>query len=240
MDRRSFRCSFFLTWYCVCLLADVDVVCWKRAKGRKFKWEIFPPFDSVVELSCTVMKMKSFPFHRPPSTDFIAFQTSLFRSSETRRLAKTSHRNSRVLYDWKIFLLDAIDGAWQTAMKLKWNVVSRHRKCCRCWALWVRADFFRHLSFRCLKGLTEQMSNIFYDSSALPEIESKILLWILQFPFILIAFTGATNIDPTKDFTIDGINGFSKKKKKKRRHRWDIHQQLQRWLQKRKCALFNY
>lgn len=31
----------------------------------------------------------------------------------------------------------------------------------------------------------------------------------------------ATPIDPSKDFTIDGINGFSKKKKKKRRHRWD-------------------
>ncbi|CRK92959.1 CLUMA_CG006492, isoform A [Clunio marinus] len=28
----------------------------------------------------------------------------------------------------------------------------------------------------------------------------------------------ATPIDPTKDFTVDGINGFSKKKKKKRRH----------------------
>lgn len=29
----------------------------------------------------------------------------------------------------------------------------------------------------------------------------------------------ATPIDPSKDFTVDGINGFSKKKKKKRRHR---------------------
>lgn len=31
----------------------------------------------------------------------------------------------------------------------------------------------------------------------------------------------ATPIDPSKDFTVDGINGFSKKKKKKRRHRWE-------------------
>ena len=28
------------------------------------------------------------------------------------------------------------------------------------------------------------------------------------------------NIDAGKDFTVDGLSGFNKKKKKKRRHRW--------------------
>lgn len=36
-------------------------------------------------------------------------------------------------------------------------------------------------------------------------------------PFFCIA---VSSIDPTKDFTVDGINGFTKKKKKKRRHRF--------------------
>lgn len=44
------------------------------------------------------------------------------------------------------------------------------------------------------------------------------LNWILLSLFLSFL---ATPIDPSKDFTVDGINGFSnKKKKKKRRHRW--------------------
>lgn len=34
------------------------------------------------------------------------------------------------------------------------------------------------------------------------------------------------NIESGKDFTVDGLSGFSKKKKKKRRHRWVSHPNL--------------
>lgn len=36
----------------------------------------------------------------------------------------------------------------------------------------------------------------------------------------------ASSIDPSKDFTVDGINGFSKKKKKKRRHRYEFTERI--------------
>lgn len=34
-----------------------------------------------------------------------------------------------------------------------------------------------------------------------------------------LLFSGINPLDASKDFTVDGINGFNKKKKKKRRHR---------------------
>lgn len=38
--------------------------------------------------------------------------------------------------------------------------------------------------------------------------------------FYLMNFSGVSSLDGSKDFTVDGINGFGgKKKKKKRRHR---------------------
>lgn len=62
-------------------------------------------------------------------------------------------------------------------------------------------------------------------------IVSFVKLVYTYYPFILLKFnkfndlvTGVGhNIESGKDFTVDGLSGFSKKKKKKRRHRWVSH-----------------
>lgn len=50
-------------------------------------------------------------------------------------------------------------------------------------------------------------------------LELKLFRLCFMLINIISILLAATPIDPSKDFTVDGINGFSKKKKKKRRHR---------------------
>lgn len=118
--------------------------------------------------------------------------------------------------DWKIFLLDAIDGAL-----LGGDETAEIQK---------NTFLFRTNDGKML--ILRGGNATFLWSGA---IESwKSILW-LNFNFFLFA---AQPIDPSKDFTVDGINGFSsKKKKKKRRHRWGL-KESSRWKLSRQFLFF--